>query len=203
MQAPAPVVAQTCHAYLNRLKEINFHGISEKLGVTVTGQTAVVPFFNRAYRVSSAGILDPSGNPAAPETCIILSRYLLMCPAYTPREKEWTAYRDFKDAGPLTVYFANDVEQAMARHFSGGRAGLEKAGQALGGVVPGLDAGYDLSLVIPALPRLPLLLLFNDTEEEFAAKCLVLFERRADQYLDAECLAVLGRLLFVHLKNGA
>ena len=48
---------------------------------------------------------------------------------------------------------------------------------------------------VPALPRIPLLLLFNDADDEFAAQCAILFERRADRYLDMECLAIIGSLL--------
>lgn len=36
--------------------------------------------------------------------------------------------------------------------------------------------------------------------DEFAAHCMVLFERRAENYLDMECLAMVGMLLFEYLK---
>jgi hypothetical protein len=45
------------------------------------------------------------------------------------------------------------------------------------------------------LPKIPVLLLFDDADEEFPAQCKVLFERRAEHYLDPECLAILGMLL--------
>jgi hypothetical protein len=38
----------------------------------------------------------------------------------------------------------------------------------------------------------PILVLFNDADEEFPARCSVLFQRRAEHFLDAESLAVLG-----------
>ena len=41
-----------------------------------------------------------------------------------------------------------------------------------------------------ALPRIVLLLLFNDGDEEFPAKCTVLFERHAEHYRDPESLAM-------------
>jgi hypothetical protein len=44
-------------------------------------------------------------------------------------------------------------------------------------------------------------MLFNDADEEFPATCCVLFESRAETYLDMECIAMLGRQLFIHLKN--
>jgi hypothetical protein len=54
-----------------------------------------------------------------------------------------------------------------------------------------------------ALPRVPVLLLFNDADDEFPAHCSLLFEGRAEKYLDAECLAILGMLLSVYLRKRA
>jgi hypothetical protein len=45
---------------------------------------------------------------------------------------------------------------------------------------------------VPALPRVPLFIVFYDADAEFPATCSVLFERRADVYLDMESLGVLG-----------
>jgi hypothetical protein len=43
-------------------------------------------------------------------------------------------------------------------------------------------------------------MLFNAAGEEFPAQCAVLFERRAENYLDMECLTMAGILLFGYLK---
>ena len=48
---------------------------------------------------------------------------------------------------------------------------------------------------------IPIIILYNDADEEFSAKCSVLFESRAEKYLDAECLAMIGWQLFSHLKK--
>jgi hypothetical protein len=40
-----------------------------------------------------------------------------------------------------------------------------------------------------------MLLLFNDADEEFLPQCLLLFERRAETYLDMESMAILAWLL--------
>jgi hypothetical protein len=45
--------------------------------------------------------------------------------------------------------------------------------------------------------------LFNDKDDEFPAQCSVLFEKRAENYLDMECLAMLGMLFCEYLKSGA
>jgi len=60
---------------------------------------------------------------------------------------------------------------------------------------------YDLSMQFNALPKIPLVMLFNDADDEFSATCSVLFEGRAENYLDPECLAMVGRYLFTSLKK--
>ncbi len=42
---------------------------------------------------------------------------------------------------------------------------------------------------------------FNDADDEFPAQSSVLFQRRAEKYLDPECLAIAGRLLFTYMKK--
>jgi hypothetical protein len=54
--------------------------------------------------------------------------------------------------------------------------------------------------LVSALPRISLLLLFNDGEEEFPAKCSVLFQRHAEYYLDPESLAMTSACLARELK---
>jgi hypothetical protein len=52
---------------------------------------------------------------------------------------------------------------------------------------------------LPALPRIPILLLFNGADEEFPARCPMLLDRRAGKYLDMECLAIAGWALSAYL----
>jgi hypothetical protein len=56
-------------------------------------------------------------------------------------------------------------------------------------------------LGIDVLPKVPSLLLFNDKDDEFPAQCSVLFEKRADKFLDMECLAMVGMLLSEYLRK--
>jgi len=66
-----------------------------------------------------------------------------------------------------------------------------------------MGLSYDLSYEFNALPRIALLLLFNDGDEEFPAKCTVLFQRHAEYYLDPESLAMTGACLAKYLKRQA
>lgn len=199
MVTRSPVFEKTYSHYLKQLACLDFQQTAPKLGGRVDDDAIIIPFFGQPYRVSPQGISDPHGLKPSFSHCIILFKYLLMCPADAPRACAWTAYRDLKDSGPLTVYFANEAQGTIAAYFSGQKDALAAAGRKLGGYASKIDAAYELALQFDVLPRVPVLLLYNDTDDEFAAQATILFEQRAEHYLDAESLAVLGRLVYTEL----
>ena len=126
---------------------------------------------------------------------MVLCRYLIMCPSVEPKPKDWVAYRDFPDAGPLTVFWADTVEGAIAKTFAGHVYRLRRASQRLGGAPAGMEISCDLCCRFTPLPKVPLLLIFNDADDDFPAAASLLFEKRASRYLDAESQAILGHAL--------
>jgi len=199
----AEVFEENYRLYLSRLAQIDLAARAGMLGGRMESGAAVISFFDRRYRVTAETITEADGAQAPYDVCVVMARHLLMCPKRLPTEDAWSAYRDFRDAGPLTVFFADAVEGAIAEAFSGRCADLEKACRSLGGSPPLAALSYDVTMQIPALPRIPMLLLFNDKDEEFPPQCSVLFEARAERYLDAESLAILGSQLTQRLKAGA
>ena len=186
---------ETYQNYLHQIAKIDMDSRSEKLGGTVEGNQVIISFFGRPYRISGQGIKDPSGEQPAIGISVVICKYLLLCPEIPSLDKEWVSYRDFKDAAPLAGSFVNNTERAIAHNFSGRLDELDGACKRLGGWNPGLDLSYQLIIKLYPLPKVPVLLLFDDVDEEFPAQCKVLFERRAEHYLDPECLAILGMLL--------
>jgi len=192
MSQEAAVFEETYNDYLSRIAGIDLADTATRLGAAMDEGRAVILLLNRIYRVSKNRITREDGQRPQLGTCVLLSRYLLMCPAAEPNKIEWTSYRDFKDSGPLTVYWANDVENTIVKAFAGRTTDLETAAVKLGGYAPDEDFPYDVCIRFDALPKIPLLLLFNDADEEFPAKCTVLFQASAEAYLDGESLAILG-----------
>lgn len=203
MNTEASVFEETYQYYLSRIRELCFHALAPVLGAGLSGDRLKIPLFRQEYEIGRDGIRDASGNRPPHDVCVILSRYVLMCPQAVPEEGGWASFRDLKDAGPLTTYFANDVEGAVRKHFCGRLPDLQAAGRALGGHEPGLDVDYDIAMRFDALPRVPLLLLYNEADEEFPASCSVLFKYSVEAFLDAECIAMLGWQLFNHLRKAA
>ncbi|MGD9232957.1 MAG: DUF3786 domain-containing protein [Desulfobacterales bacterium] len=200
MEKPS-VFKETYQNYLDQIGEIDLDSIAEKLGGRVEKDEMVLSFFGQPYRISSRGITDPFGKQPPMGISVVLCKYLLLCPDIPSLDKDWVSYRDFKNTAPLVHSFVNHTERPIVQNYSNRLKDLAAACEKLGGRDPGLDLNYQLIMKLYPLPKVPVLLLFDDVDEEFPAQCKVLFERRAEHYLDPECLAIIGTLLNGFLKN--
>ena len=194
------IFEKTYQDYLARIANLDFKDFEDKLGIQVSEGKAIIPFYGRLYSVSGQRICGREGKKPHLSTCVILCKYLLMCPESEPKEDNWVSFKDFKDAAPLTHAFATTVTNPVSKLFSGRLSELETAAKKLGGYTPTETFSYDVSIKFDVLPKVPLLLLFNDKDEEFPAQCSVLFEKRSEKYLDMECVAMVGMLLYEYLK---
>jgi hypothetical protein len=201
MTDPEPVFEQTYRYYLGQIAELNLKDFQDVLGIHVHENEAIIDVFGEPHRISGNAITGPSNIRPTFDICIILSKYILLCPDILPQKTGWVSYRDFKDSGPLLKFYANDVERPIANRFTGKIDALKEAGTAIGGYKPDIDLSYDFAIQFDVLPRIPLLLLFNDADNEFPASCSVLFQNDAEKYLDAECLSMVGVLLNRRLKK--
>ena len=197
------IFEQTYKDYLSRIAELDLSLLADKLGLQLDGHHVILPFFDKPYRVSAKGIADPSNRQPHLSVSVILCKYLLMCPMIEPLAGNWMSYKDFKDAAPLIRAFYNTVTHPIAETFSGRLTDLEKAGRSIGGYAPVDEFSYDFSMRFDALPKVSMLLLYNDKDDEFPAQCSVLFEKRAEKFLDMECLAMVGMLFVEYLKTAA
>ncbi len=192
----SPIFDKIYRDYLSQVWALNLDGRAERLGIRIEPREITVPLFQQIYRITPDGIEDENGRQPLHAVSVLLCRYVILCPAKEPCDgEEWVTYKDFKDATPFVSGFVNHTEKAIAHHFAGRVSDLEMACASLGGVPFVGGPAYDLSVKVFSLPKIPLCLFFNDTDEEFPAECRVLFERRAAQYLDMECLAIAGWLL--------
>jgi len=183
--------------YLARISETNFTSVKDNLGTVVNDGQMHILFFNRNYTISKDGIMNDTGKRPDYATCIILSKYILLCPDMPHSNIEWTAFRDFNKISNFTNtnYFASDTEKPIAQKFSGQPDVLAKACIKSDGFSCEEKFSYDLVMQFNALPKISLLLLFNDKDEDFPAECSVLFQKQAEDYLDPESLAMTSALL--------
>ncbi|MEW6138840.1 MAG: DUF3786 domain-containing protein [Thermodesulfobacteriota bacterium] len=181
--------------YVKQVAERDLSALTDRLGVTVKGNSAIVPLFGKEYRISGQGIVDHAGNRPSHSVSVVLCKYLLLCPSSEPTQTDLVTYKDFPDAGPFVGGFLNNVEKPIGRTFACRVSALERACRELGGRDLKMHFPADLAVRFDALPKIPLVMLYYDQDEEFPPHCSVLFERRAEKYLDMECLAIVGWIL--------
>jgi len=195
MKKKSPVFEENYQYYLKRIGALDLPLCADILGAEVDAGGLMVSFFGRPHRISGDGVIGPDGLRPSYSTCIILFKYILMCPDAVQARGPWNSFRDFKDAGPLVGYFTKEVETQIARGFEGDVNRLAVAAEKWGGRLPETVFSCDLSVQFDPLPRLSMLMLFNERDEEFPSHCSVLFERQTASYLDMESVAVLGHVL--------
>ena len=197
----AAIFEEIYRGYLNEIASMDLIRIQDKLGLILEKGETIIPFYGTPYRISAQGIVDQQGDRPTHSICVILCKYLLMGPEKEPAELDWVSYKDFKDGGPFFGGFLNNAEKPISRTFSGRLSDLRKASGELGGCPVETAISADLVLRFEALPKVPVLMVFNDRDDDFPAHCSLLFERRAEKYLDMECLAMTGWALSEYLKR--
>jgi hypothetical protein len=188
--------------YLAEVADLDLVRSAARLGLERDDDAVVVPFYGSSFRVSGEGVADPQGYRPSHAVSVILCKYLLLCPTEVPPSTvDWVRYSTFKDALPFAAGFRNTAEQPIGETFAGRLEDLREAAAGLGGTHTEAPFACDLAIRLPALPTVPLLMTFDDRDEEFPAQCTLLFEDRAAAYLDMECLAMLGMVLASWLKG--
>jgi hypothetical protein len=195
MNKKSEVFEKTYKDYLRQLSEIGYFAQAEILGADISGKNIIIPFYGEPYRISDTGIADSQGMQANFSVCVVLCKYIILCPEQIPAGGKWVTYREFKDAGPLTVYFANNTNRIIENSFYDNPEALEKACKNSGGIPFHDNSSHDLSMIFNALPRIPVLLRFNFEDDDFPAQCSVLFNQSAEKFLDMESLAIAGTFL--------
>jgi hypothetical protein len=199
----APVFDEIYKQYLADVSTIDLRPTASRLGIDVEGDEAIVPFYGILHRVSARGVMDEQGKRPIHAVSVILCQYLLLCPSQEPPATgEWVKYHSYPDAAPYAGGFRNTAERPISKAFTGRLDDLKHACMVLGGQPGEAPFSCDLAVRFPVLPKVNLLMVFIDQDDEFPAECSILFEKHADAYLDMECLAMLGMVLATWLKNG-
>lgn len=130
----------------------------------------------------AASSLDTTGS-------ILVIRYLLTA-GDEPLRNAWVPYRDFRDGARFASYIKTNIEDRLAKAFTGKKELLQERIQAIGGVMYRSESRPDVAAALYPFPKVPLLLIFWDKDDEFDASLQFLFDRSAESYLDLEALAV-------------
>jgi len=151
----------------------------------------VVPLFTQNYFVSYPDGLvtrQDTNEEASMTTAILLMHYLTRATGVS-LTGGWISYKELPGGAIYIDPFNKRAVLPFIKYFGDCPQDFARAAELLGGE----RAGYGhLAYRLPVLPRVPLLYILWEGDEEFSPSATILFDSRADEYLHPEDYAILA-----------
>jgi hypothetical protein len=111
---------------------------------------------------------------------------------------EWTSFADLPDGRFYAAAFQGYTGDALVRRLADKAEAIPAAIASLGGrplAASELATNADSAWLVPALPRVPVALVWWDADDEFPARAELLFDSSARNHLPIDGCAVIGSWL--------
>lgn len=146
-------------------------------------------FLGDAMTVSWPELECSGATPVPPHIAALLIYHLALTDGTAPTGK-WISFAELPDGGFYVNAFRGYTGAAIVRRFSADPSELEAAvARVHAEKLPGMA---DRAWRIPALPRVPVALLWWDGDDEFDPRADLLFDETASHHLTTDGCAVLG-----------
>lgn len=178
---------------------MEFEDIATRIGATLTQidetATLVVPCFNRTLYITRDGIKDDQGKPLEKNDQTFVYIHMAQGGIKKPTGN-LKSFKEFPNTVSKIISMNDHVEAPLKKAFAGKMEKLATACSAVGGknVKDNFDSG-DLAFEFTAFPKVPVTLLFWDTEEGFEADVKLLFDETVVDHLDIESIMFLSEHL--------
>ena len=187
-----------------KIRNHDFEAISPGLGVAYAVDDGVealeIPYFGRAVTMRHNGIVSNNDEKFDPWDEVLLYNYIFFSGS-KPLTGNWVGLESFPNSLPKRVALEGGCHRRINQVFAGARSELEEVCRKLGGIPVADGHNADLAYRFEPLPKMPLLLLFwdEDNEEGFDSQTKVLFDESALEYLDLEGLTFVAEKLAQNL----
>ncbi len=200
----AEAVEQAAEFLFEKLAEGDLEQMAARASTPFDASTgrAQVPLLGSSYTVQLGAVKPASSSDDEEEPNIwvkVLTLLYLTTATGDEPQGEWIAYRQLPNTVAKTKTYDKEVDR-IAAAFKGRLGDLETAASSLGGVTVD-DESADLAIRFDALPRVPMLLLFWDGDEDFDARSSLLLDSGVLSYLDQESLVFLAQTLICRLLD--
>ncbi len=168
----------------DRLRGLDPNEVSKRAKVEWKERGYLVPFLDELYLVDLKGeFIAVKGKGVSPELQVAVLEYLVGAKELEPSGR-WVSLKDLKGGRGFAQSHPLPLELVL-RRYGNDPDGFRDKGLALGGE----PASYgDLSFILRALPRIPVLLIFWRGDEEFPPRLNFLFDLTASQHMRLDAL---------------
>ncbi len=180
-----------------RATSVDPNSVAERLDgrvVTHNGQKLVeLPFFGETVMIGRDSLEAASGAELDVWEKVLLYNHVAQGGS-SPPKGDWIGIEQIPNSAAKSKTVREEVERRIAETFSGKKdLLLERAAACTARQVPVEDSGADLAVVFRPLPRVPVKLLFWDSEPEdgIEARVKLLFDSTVPEHLDLESLVFL------------
>lgn len=175
---------------LSRVKPMDLSQKLNILGIQKQGPLFIIDFFNQQLVFDGDDFFDAAGADLNPAVKVVLCKYILMSPENELKsDGKLVTFREFSNAGPLFSKFTENTAKIIQTSFSNQVATLRNKCLKFGGTIL-TNQSYDISFRFRALPKIPIILNFNDADELMPANAGFLYRDTAATYLDLQCLTI-------------
>jgi hypothetical protein len=156
-----------------------------------------VPFLGQKYLVSYPdGAVTTSEHTEAPIiTAILLLHYLVQATGVAP-SGQWISFKELQGGSIYIEPFQHRAIIPFVKNFGASPEKFSLAAEKLGGEK---SRHGDIAYIIPALPRVPLLYILWEGDDEFPPNGNILFDGYANAYLHTEDFAFIGGMMVAAL----
>ena len=154
-----------------------------------------LPYFSEELRIGRNGMVKGDGEAPTRWEQVFIYNHMAQGGRAHPTGN-WKALQEFPNTVSKIKSMRAHVEGPLADRFGGKAADLRAAAVKLGALDrSGENPAADAAWLFRPLPRIPVMLLFWDGEEEFDAEVKLLFDETIAEHLDIESILFLGERL--------
>lgn len=153
-----------------------------------------LPLWERTIRLTFPGLTAylGSSNATLPSFQLALTLYYFATADGSPLMQRWISFSDLPDGRFYNQAYQGYTGYELVRCFGNDRSAFDQAAIKLGGVHQTFG---DSAFSFLALPRVPILVVLWQGDEDFSASYQILFDASANHYLPTDAYAILGSTL--------
>lgn len=182
-----------------RAASMRIEDLEERIGgrlVDKNGQNQLeLPYFQGIVEIGPSGMKNQDNTELSRLEQVFLYNHLAQGGSREPTGT-WKGFQELPNTVSKVKSMHEHVEKALIGCFSGKLESLKAMARNLGAIDrTDAFASADAALLFHPLPRVPVLLVFWDQEEGFAAEARLLFDETVTEHLDIESILFLSERL--------